>query len=165
MPLYDADPSAPLRHETPAEWAFQRSVLSALTQRRQEIGEGQQKPSIETLGRMIDIHKSQMGVMEQLASSDGPIRGQKSLNLLQFHAWARALGLVPAVAFDTIGDTFFRSILAYTRLLPDGERRTLALRVIRALRMAPLEVARTGVEMLEAAALLGAAAEAARRQG
>ena len=160
MPLYDADPSAPLRHETPAEWAFQRSVLSALTQRRQEIGEGQQKPSIETLGRMIDIHKSQMGVMEQLASSDGPIRGQKSLNLLQFHAWARALGLVPAVAFDTIGDTFFRTVLAYARMLPDRERRELAIRAVRALRTAPMDVASSSVIYLEAVA----AAEADRRR-
>lgn len=163
MTIQEAKSDAPKLYESPTDWAFQRSVLKPLVDRRQAMGRGHQKPSIEAVGKTVGLPKSQMARMEQLAEADEPISGQSSMNLLQFNAWARAIGLVPAVAFDRKGDTFFRSVIAYGQALTDAEQRDLALRFLRVLSRAPRQVVRTSVEYIEG--LAAAEAETLRRQG
>ncbi len=163
MTIQEATPDAPKLYESPADWAFQRSVLKMLVDRRQAMGRGHQKPSIEAVAKLVGIPKSQMGRMELLAEAEAPIDRQGSLNLLQLNAWARAIGLVPAVAFDRKGDTFFRSVIAYGQALTDAEQRDLALRFMRVLSRAPRQVVRTSVEYIEG--LAAAEAETLRRQG
>jgi len=151
-------------YETPEDWAFQRSVLQPLVDRRQSMGRGHQKPGIRALADVIGLPKSQISRMELLAEADEPVGTQKTVNLHALNAWARSLGLVPAVAYDRTGNTFFRSLITYAQALTDPEARDLALRFMRVVGRAPLQVVRSSVEYLEALAATGDA-EAVRRQG